>query len=76
MQLLQKPYKKSSNYKSLYYGIILLLAISCKPFIYHQGFGLVFDYEVAINRIQNAADWLAFQLANNNKPTVVYGGAK
>jgi hypothetical protein len=76
MQLLQKPYKKSSTYKSLYYGIILLLAISCKPFLYRQGIGFVFDYEVATKRIQTAADWLAFQLASDNKPVVVYGGKK
>lgn len=77
MQLIQKhlPRKKWLS-KPISYFILAALLLSCKPFLYRQGIGFVFDYEVATKRIQTAADWLAFQLASDNKPVVVYGGKK
>jgi len=76
MQLIQKSQKNKSNLKIAIYAIAILLAISCKPFLYRQGFGFVFDYEVAANRLQRAVNWLTHQLASNDKPVVVYGGKK
>jgi hypothetical protein len=83
MQLLQKPtatlHKNKHRLKIVAYIALFTLCLSCKPFLYRQGIGLVFDYEVAIGRIQHTANFIAYQLApSSSKPTVVYkkGDAK
>jgi hypothetical protein len=76
MQLVQKHLPRKGGFKLALYLVLFLLAVSCKPFLYRQGIGFVFDYEVATNRLQRATNWLASQLASDNKPVVVYGGKK
>jgi hypothetical protein len=78
MQLIQKPtvHKSKSKLKIVAYIALFSLLLSCKPFLYRQGIGLVFDYEVAIGRMQRAVNWLSYQLASDSKPVVVYGGKK
>jgi hypothetical protein len=81
MQLVQKPitHKSKSKLKMIAYTTLIALCLSCKPFLYRQGIGFVFDYEVAIGRIQRTANFIAYQLGSpTDKPTVVYkkGGNK
>jgi hypothetical protein len=77
MQLIQKNLPRNNWVKPVLYLTLLCLALSCKPFLYKQGFGLVFDYEVATGRIKRSTHWLASQIdAPNQKPTVVYKGDK
>ena len=76
MQLVQKHLPRKSGFKPVLYLVLFLLAVSCKPFLYRQGIGFVFDYEVATNRLQRAATWLSQLTLSDNKPVVVYGGKK
>jgi hypothetical protein len=74
---MQKHLPRKNWLKPISYLIIFSLILSCKPFLYKQGFGLVFDYEVATGRIKRSTHWLASQIdAPNQKPTVVYKGDK
>lgn len=77
MQLIQKHLpRKNWLSKPISYFILAALLLSCKPFLYGQGIGFVFDYEVATNRLQRAATWLSQLTLSDNKPVVVYGGDK
>ncbi len=76
MQLIQKHLPRKNWVKPIFYLTLLCLALSCKPFLYRQGIGFVFDYEVAIGRMQRSINWLSYQLASDSKPVVVYGGKK
>lgn len=75
MQLIQKHLPRKKWVKPVLYLILICLGISCKPFLYRQGFGLVFDYEVATGRIKRTANWIAYQIDTPyHKPTVVLKG--
>ena len=76
MRLIQKPIAKTrSKIKLISYILVIALILSCKPFWFKQGVGFIFDYQVAVNRVQRSVNWLAVQLSTNEKSTVVYRGA-
>jgi hypothetical protein len=67
MQIIQKP---SAKIKIAIYAIGILLAISCKPFTYKQGFALAFDIDVLTGRIKRAVNWVASR-NDGDQPAVV-----